>query len=274
MYCLCEKLGLSTAETALPQSREDVLKFIEKASFPIMLKARDSWVLQQRTGLRMVIVENREKMLEYYERLEDPENPNLMLQEYIPGGEDSVWMFNGYFNEDSECLFGVTGKKIRQFPVYTGMTSLGICLENQTVYETTTAFMKAVRYRGVLDIGYRYDARDGQYKMLDVNPRIGATFRLFVATNGMDVARAMYLDLTGQPVPPSVIREGRKWFVEDKDLISSFRYWRDGKLTLLQWLHSFRGTEETAYIAWDDVRPVTRPLANLLRHCFLWVKKQ
>src|SRR2546425_3495393 len=47
-------------------------------------------------------------------RSEDLEHPNLMLQEYIPGGEDSVWMFNGYFNEHSECLFGITGKKLRQ----------------------------------------------------------------------------------------------------------------------------------------------------------------
>src|SRR5216683_4807846 len=114
---------------------------------------------------------------------------------------DTGWIFNGYFNRKSECLIGFTGKKIRQCPVHTGSTSLGICLANEEVENTTKRFMKSIGYRGILDIGYRYDARDGTFKVLDVNPRIGATFRLFVDANGMDVVRALYLDLTEQPVP-------------------------------------------------------------------------
>src|SRR2546430_17218802 len=168
----------------------------------------------------MVIVRSPSELLERYDRMEDPESPNLMLQEYIPGGDDCVWMFNGYFNENSDCLFAMTGKKIRQAPVYTGYTSLGICLENETVKKTTIEFMKKIGYRGILDIGYRYDARDGKYKLLDVNPRIGSTFRLFVAENGIDVVQALYLDLTGRPVVPGAAREGRQWFVADQDLVS------------------------------------------------------
>ena len=104
-----------------------------------------------------------------------------MLQEYIPGGDDDVWMFNGYFDADSDCLVGFTARKLRQTPIHTGATSLGICLPNAEVHETTVRWMKRLGYRGILDIGYRFDARDGRYKVLDVNPRIGATFRLFVA---------------------------------------------------------------------------------------------
>ena len=44
--------------------------------------------------------------------------------------------------------------------------------------------------------------------------------------------------------------------VEDRDLSSSFRYWRDGKLSARHWLSSFRGVRESAYLAADDMRPV------------------
>jgi predicted ATP-grasp superfamily ATP-dependent carboligase len=165
-------------------------------------------------------------------------------------------MFNGYFNENSDCLIGFTGKKIRQCPVYTGVTSLGICLTNPMVSDTTCKFMKGIGYRGVLDIGYKYDARDGSYKVLDVNPRIGATFRLFLADNGMDVARALYLDLTGQPVQAGRPIQGRKWLVEDLDTVSCFRYARDRKLGFWQWAASYRGIQETAYFASDDPMPL------------------
>jgi predicted ATP-grasp superfamily ATP-dependent carboligase len=129
----------------------------------------------------------------------------------------------------------------------------------------TRRFMRAIGYRGVLDIGYRYDARDGQYKVLDVNPRIGATFRLFVAPSGLDVARALYLDMTGQPIPPAEHPDGRKWIVEDCDVVSCVRYAIDGKLRFGQWLKSLRGIDEGALWATDDPWPFVGMLAADVR---------
>ena len=203
----------------------------------------------------MVVVEDAETLLKCYDEMETPDAPNLMLQEYIPGGSEMIWMFDGYFDDESECLFGITGKKIRQYPPYSGVTSLGICVANDIVKRQTTDFMKAIGYRGILDLGYKYDARTDQYKLLDVNPRIGTTFRLFVDTLGMDVARVLYLDLTGQSVLTGEPCEGRKWAVENFDLISSPTYCRDDKLNLWQWMRTYRGIEETAWFARDDLAP-------------------
>ena len=69
------------------------------------------------------------------------------------------------------------------------------------------------------------------YKLLDVNPRIGGTFRLFVGPDGTDVLRALYLDLTGQAIPPTSEPDGRRWIVEPQDLISSLAYRRRGDIT-------------------------------------------
>ena len=263
MHDLCRRLGTPTPTTEFPQSREDVEAWIEGGGrFPVVLKPIDSGRLH-RTGGKMMIVRSARELLSGYDRMEDPDEPNFMLQEYIPGGPDSVWMFNGYFDARSECLVAFTGRKLRQRPPYTGMTSLGVCVPNAAVEEATRTFMKAVGYRGVVDIGWRYDERDGLYKLLDVNPRVGNTFRLFVGTNGMDVVRAFYLDLTGQPVPPTTMREGRKWIVENFDLASSLSYFRDRKLTLRDWVTSFRGVEEAAWWASDDPRPFARMSADV-----------
>jgi predicted ATP-grasp superfamily ATP-dependent carboligase len=265
MFHLVKKVGIPTAETLFPRSREEVCKFLKSATFPIMLKGIDGMLLYQKTGKKMVIVHDQQELLRSYDAMEDPQQPNLMLQEYIPGGDDTIWMFNGYFNASSECLVGFTGKKLRQVPIHVGSTSLGICLANPAVDKLTREFMKAIGYKGTLDIGYRYDTRDGTYKVLDVNPRVGGTFRLFVGQNGLDVIRALYLDLTGQRVPASGLREGRKWMVEDSDLGSSFRYYREGQLTLSEWLRSFRGVEEAAFFASDDLRPFLRACAQGVR---------
>jgi D-aspartate ligase len=255
MYLLCKRLGVATAEANFPQTRADVVRFIESNPlFPVVLKPIAAWRLN-RVGGRMLIAGSGDELLAGYDRLEDPAEPNLMLQEYIPGGADSAWIFNGYFNASSRCLVASTGRKLRDYPAETGMTSLGVCSRNDEVERLSVDFLTGIGYRGAVDLDWRYDGRDRQYKLLDVNPRLGNAFRLFVARNGLDVARALYLDLTGQPVPPVEFPEGRKWLVENFDVGASVAYLRARRLTLRGWIRELRGIEETAWWASDDPLP-------------------
>ncbi len=265
LHELARRHGVPTPDTLFPRSLEDVRRFAAGVTFPLMLKASDGLRLEARAGRKMVIVHSADELLASYVRLEDPADPNLMLQEYIPGGDDTIWMFNGYFDRRSDCVAGFTGRKLRQHPIHTGATSLGICERNAEVHELTTGFMKRIGYRGILDIGFRYDARDGRYKLLDPNPRIGSTFRLFVGADGTDVARLLYRDLTGQPFPSTSQVEGRKWVVEDQDLVSTLGYRREGSLTWGAWLRSYRGVREAAWFAADDPKPFLLVVRDLAR---------
>ncbi|HET7170240.1 MAG TPA: hypothetical protein VFI18_01270, partial [Gaiellales bacterium] len=190
----------------------------------------------------------------------------VMLQEYVPGDASSVWMFEGCFDEGSACIAGFTGQKIRQHPPHTGMTSLGVGSENAEVAQAATQLMRAVGYRGVVDMGFRFDARSGTYRLLDVNPRVGASFRLFVDARGLDVVRAMYLDLTGQPVPASAgIEPGRRWMVEHTDLLTAVELVRDGTLSAPAWVRSLRGVREGAWLSARDPLPALALGAALVR---------
>jgi D-aspartate ligase len=273
MHRLAKRLSIPTPDVVFPESLPEVLEFCERVQFPVMLKASDNIHTARHAGKKMVIARSKDELIGQYRAMEDESHPSLMMQEYIPGRDDSVWMLNGYFGEHSECLFSMTAKKIHQTPVYTGMTALGVCLPNPAIEWATKTLVAAVGYKGILDIGYRYDARDGRYKLLDVNPRLGATFRLFVGQDGMDVTRAEYLHFTGQPVPISHSCTGRKWILEDADLASCVQYYRDGALTLRDWLGSYRGIQECAWYAADDIAPflrmcpslVVRPLRKIFR---------
>jgi D-aspartate ligase len=171
---LCQRLGIPTPEMAVPQSRGDAAAFAEQAQFPVVVKAIDPMLLRQRVGARsVVIVDSPDALLEAYETMNVDGTPNSPLQEYIPGGPESIWMFNGYFDNRSECLFGFTGTKLRQYPPYTGPACLAVRRRNPPLEQATKAFLKTIGYRGIVDLGYRYDSREGDYKLLDVNPRIG-----------------------------------------------------------------------------------------------------
>lgn len=277
MYYLCKRMDVPTPEAAFPTSQEDVVNYVRDAAFPVVMKGIDAWShygTLRETGMdRVLILESASELLESYSKLEAAGSPDVLLQEYIPGGPDSVWMFNGYFDKGSDCLLGYTGQKIRQHPPYTGFATLGLCVDNEIVEGVTKRFMREIGYRGPLDIGYRFDARDRKYKLLDVNPRMGGTFRLFVGENGMDVARALYLDLTGQKVDGSPSRAGRRWVVENYDLFSSIAYARDGRLGFASWIRSLRNVQEGAWFAADDLAPARSVLFSSLGKVFALLSK-
>jgi len=274
MYEMALEHGVPTPVTLFPRSLEDVKAFLSSITFPVMLKGIYGNRLQARSQTKMIIVQSSEELIENYSAMEDPEMPNLMLQEYIPGNDDQIYIFNGYFDRQSRCLAGFTGHKIRQFPVHVGCASLGVCRWNGDVAQTTIGFMQAIGYQGVLDIGYRYDPRDGLYKVLDANPRVGQAFRLFVAENDMDVVRSLYLDLTGQDQFSIVPREGRRWLIEDFDLVSSLHYFQEGTLSLRDWARSFKGVEEAAWFSWSDPRPFVKMVGDLLKRLSGWLLKR
>lgn len=265
-YYLARRLEFPTAETWFPSSLDEVRRFAETTTFPIVLKASDGLRLEARVGKRMVIAESPADLLSSYERLDDPAHPNLMLQEYIPGkDEDKMWLFDACLNANSDCLMGITARKLRSHPVHAGATSLGMCERNDTLYEQSLHFLKTVGYHGIVGMDYCWDARDGAYKLLDPNPRIAANFRVFVGSNGLDVVRCLYFDLTGQPVPRTDAVEGRRWVVEDADFESFRDYHSEGALSVGAWLRSFAGVRECAWFAWDDLAPVFGIAAGLLR---------
>ena len=256
LYLLCKRLGVPCPEAVFPSSRDEVEAFLDRAVFPVVVKGAEGWLLPRGAGVKStVIAETPEQLLDIYHRMERRSGTSPMFQEYIPRGAGQDWIFHGYCDARSDCLVGFTGVKVRSYPPYAGPTTLGRCVPNEALQRQAEELFKALSYRGIMDLDYRLDLRDGQYKLLDFNPRVGAQFRLFVNDAGIDVVRALHLDLTDRAVPRGRPVEGRAFVVEPYDLLASWGYHHDGGLTLRDWLRSLKGVKEPAWFATDDVAP-------------------
>jgi predicted ATP-grasp superfamily ATP-dependent carboligase len=248
LHDLARSHGLPTPLVRCPGSVEEALAAAREMTFPVVLKNTRS-----RPGQELALASDPRELVERFLAMGGP--GEVVLQEHIPGGDEDVWMYNGYFDRSSRCLASFTGRKIRQVPPGLGLCTAGVCVENPEVARLMEAFLGAVGYRGVVDVDFRRDPRDGRYKVLDVNPRLGGVVRLFVDPGGLDVARAMYLDLTGRTVPRPRPNEGRKWFVEAGEVIALRRYRRERGLTVTGWLRSLRGVREMATFSASDPLP-------------------
>jgi D-aspartate ligase len=256
LYQLCKQLGIPCPKAVLPSSRAEVEAFCADAAFPVVVKGAEPWLLPKGAGVRSTsIARSPDELLDLYRRVEGHLATGLLLQEYIPleAGED--WFFHGYCDQASACLVGFTGRKLRSYPAHAGPTSLGRWVPNEELWCQAEELFRAISYRGLVDLDYRLDRRDGRYKLLDFNPRLGAQFRLFEDDLGIDVVRAMHLDLTGRPVPGGQPLPGRGFVVENHDPIAALQYRRSGELTLRSWRSSVTGVREAAWFAADDPVP-------------------
>jgi D-aspartate ligase len=257
LYELCGKLDLPCPQVSFPTSVEEIEKFAVTASFPVVAKAIEPWLLPAGAGIRSTaILRGPDDLLDLSRRLQGPSLGNLMIQEYIPRDAGQDWFFHGYCDARSTCLVSFTGVKLRSYPPYAGATTLGRGQDNELLRSRAEQLLHAVAYRGIVDLDLRLDLRDGQYKLLDFNPRVGAQFRLFEDAAGVDVVRALHLDLTGREVTRRQQQDGRVFLVEQNDLLASLGYRRAGDLNLRSWMHSLRGTHrELAWFARDDLAP-------------------
>jgi predicted ATP-grasp superfamily ATP-dependent carboligase len=275
MWELCRRHGIPAPVSWFPASGHELLEQAAQLGYPVVVKRSDPWLPSRDPHAPSVcIARDRGALISAYDRMESTVRPHVLLQEYLAGGADSVWVFNGYFDARSDCLCWFTGRKLRQYRPRVGPASLGVCETNSEVAELSERFLRGIGYRGIVDMGFRRDPRDGSYKLLDVNPRIGSSFRMFVGRGGLDVLRAQYLDLTGQSVAEGPVADGRKWIVEPADLASAAQLGRTRELTLTAWLRSLKGIEEAAWWAADDPLPFVRMCTRLMPHTYSVIRRQ
>ncbi|MFD6998374.1 ATP-grasp domain-containing protein [Streptomyces mirabilis] len=262
LHELCVEHGIPSPAAAFPQSYEEIVAFAESSRFPIVAKNREAFVRRSQPAVNGTTrIATREGLLSLARDWGD--QPGVILQEYLPREEAEDWIVHAYFDADSTPLAMFTGVKVRSWPPHAGMTANAYVVDNPELADLAARFIKQIGFSGVVDLDLRFDRRDGQYKLLDFNPRMGAQFRLFENESGIDVVRAMHLDLTGRTVPEGEQRAGHRYIVENIDLPALLAYRRSGYTTPHAPARA-SGTE-LAWLAGDDLRPFFTMLARFVR---------
>ncbi len=273
LYELCRAHSVPAPASAFPATAGELAAFAGRATFPVVAKNREAWVRRSAPVVPgTMVLHSAEELMALAGGW--GEAPSVILQDYIPEEHAEDWIVHLYSDADANCVVTFTGLKVRSWPPRAGMTACAYVVPNPGLAETAERFCKQIGFRGIADLDWRLDRRDGQYKLVDFNPRVGAQFRLFETAAGVDVVRALYLDLTGSPVPAGRQRDGRRMIVENIDLPARLAYRRSAYSTPAR---PARATStELAWLALDDplpslamsarvAKPVAAHLMNLRR---------
>jgi predicted ATP-grasp superfamily ATP-dependent carboligase len=265
-YDFAKEKNLPVAKFFLLKSRNDAEEAAVGLNFPCVLKPHmrsPKW--EENTKLKAFKVLNKDEFFKMYDRICDWSD-TLMLQEWIEGDDTSLYSCNCYYNQNSEPLVNFTAKKLRQWPIVTGNTSLGVDVIDETVLEVTTDLFKKVNYVGLGYVEIKKDIKTDSYYIIE--PNIGRpTGRSALAEAcDVDLIYTMYCDCLGLPLPDRRTQKFKniKWIHLRTDLQSAYNYWKKGKLTFGEWLRSMKGEKFYAVISLKDPMPFLMELRTAI----------
>lgn len=261
LYELCLEFGIPAPTSAFPETIGEVHEFADRASFPVVAKNLEAWVRRSAPVVpgSTAVLWTRAELLALAAGWGAA--PSVILQDYIPREDAEDWIVHLYCDANSDCVVTFTGLKIRSWPPHAGMTACAYIVDNPALAQLAQRFCKEIGFCGVADLDWRLDRRDGEYKLVDFNPRVGSQFRLFETAAGVDVVRAMHLDLNRRPVPPSPQLNGRRIIVENMDALARLFYRRGSGYTTPAKPRRATSTE-LAWFAWDDPLPLAMMAAR------------
>ena len=244
---------------------EDVAQIESAVTFPVMIKPIHSHIFRRYyVGKKYLLAEDYQQLLALVTETLD-KGIEVMVCEMIPGPDTQLSSYYTYLDKEGDALFHFTKKVIRRFPVNSGGATYHITEWNKETAEMGERFFRHIDFKGLGNIEFKRDLRDGKLKVIECNARFTAAQELLVQS-GMDISLMIYRQLTGQPVKKM---EGYTDHLRLLEPVMDFHAFRQlhamGELTLLQWLKSLMHKQVFSYYRRDDLKPVIALLATMVR---------
>lgn len=164
---------------------------------------------------------------------------NVVVQEFVPGGGDTQFSYTGLWNKGSP-IAEFTALRRRQFPVEFGTGTFVEVVAQPEVRALGRRFLGSIDFHGLVEIEFKRDPRNLEFKLVDVNPRLWTWFALAEAA-GADFGPMLLAVANGQSAcqatPPRI---GTAWVYLPRDTASACEMMARGLLTPRDYLESYR----------------------------------
>ena len=245
----------------------DDLDALEDADLTaLFFKPTDSQLFARRFGVKAMRAKGRNEAVELLDRVAEA-GLKVLLQEYIPGPPTDHIFLDGYVDRTGAMRGCLARRRLRMYPPDFGNSTMSVTMplsEAGEAVESLNRLLQGIGYNGLFDAEFKYDYRDDQYKILEVNAR--PWWQLEIAgASGLDLCMMAYRDALGLPLGPvPEYRIGRTWVHPIPDLRAWWSGRRVGRLSGSAPPLAFFGGAN-AIFSRDDPMPVADELGRHLR---------
>jgi D-aspartate ligase len=263
-YALARANDVPTPKTVVPLGPEDLADGAAEIGFPLLLKPAEGHLFYAHFKRKMFRVETLAELRRCYLRAHDA-GLTVALQEIIPGPDSSVVNYNAY-TWAGRALVEFTARQLRKAPPALGSPRIAISERIPEVVEPGRRILAAMGFYGFACTEFKLDARDGTYKLLEVNGRHNLS-GLLALRCGIDFPLIQYRHLVEGVTPtPGAFRSGVYWTDAFRDVGYSLAYLRRERFTAPEYLAPYARRHCDAIIDRGDMGPCWARLRYLARN--------
>jgi predicted ATP-grasp superfamily ATP-dependent carboligase len=173
MTTLAAKIGVPVPKTYAFSSLDEIKRGIATLTFPLVVKPQTE--SPGRSPVRYV--KNRRELQTLLEEKSFSGGEAPLLQELIPGF--GCGFFATY--QDGLCKRIFMHRRVREYPATGGASCCAESFYDSKLESHGRRMLDALGWHGVAMVEFRRDSRDGEYKLLEINPKFWGSLELALA---------------------------------------------------------------------------------------------
>jgi D-aspartate ligase len=267
-YELATELNIPCPSTVCPRNENELPALYSQ--LPLAIKPAIKERFFYATGAKAWRAETPDQLHELYAKAARQIRPEeILIQEIIPGDGRHQYSYCAFFR-NAESHSSLVARRRRQHPSEFGRAATYVeSIETPIIEELAERFLRAIDYYGLVEVEFKQDARDGKYKLLDVNARTWG-FHMLGRAAGVDFAYLLYADQVGESVDRCRGKAGIGWLRVLTDVPTAISDIFHGRTKLTAYIDSLRRTRVEAVFCREDPLP---SLAELVLLPYLVGKK-
>lgn len=232
-YEICEEYDFAYPKTVLcTYENKDELALDFK--YPIIIKASNSVAYWNCSfpGKKKVFVahDENEKDAIIEAIYKSSYKDNLTIQEFIPGDDSYMRVLNAYVGKDGKVKLMSLGNPILEEHSPEGIGSYAAIINtfDEALMDKVRHFLEDVGYTGFANFDMKYDQRDGQYKLFEINLRNGRS-SYYVSASGHNLMKYVTEDhIYNKKIDRTYAKDKHLWLIIPKGVL--FKYTQNEEL--------------------------------------------
>jgi predicted ATP-grasp superfamily ATP-dependent carboligase len=140
-------------------------------TFPLLVKPVESSRFARRFDRKLFVANDREELAAQL-RLIEATGLTCQLFDWIPGGDDHLYVYGVYMDARGEPVGGVAIHKLRSSPPLYGVGRVAEVVDEDSMREPTVEILRRIGFRGIAAAEFKRDPRDGSWRILEINGRL------------------------------------------------------------------------------------------------------